>query len=499
MLAEYESLDGLAIADLVRRREVSALEVLETAIGRIEARNPELNAVVVTLFDQARQAIGAGLPDGPFTGVPYVFKELVVSVLGAPTTSASRLYAGNLPSAESELVTRSRRAGMVVIGKTNSSEFGLQPVTEPHLFGPTRNPWNPDFSPGGSSGGSAAAVAAGMVPMGHATDGGGSIRIPASCCGLFGLKPTRARITAGPEGGEGLAGLASQHAVTRTVRDSAALLDATAGPLPGDPYFPAPTAPSYLEEASRDPRQLRIAISVEAPNGAPIDPACAAATREAARLCEALGHIVEEGVPEFDAGATEQAFAAVFEAHTMANLARATGGGLPAEGQVEPLTRALAERGHAMPAADYIRNLQALHRESRRIARFFTRYDIWLTPTLAAPPPRIGQFDSSIADVDLWLAQLMAFLPYTYLCNITGQPAMSVPFAMSPEGLPIGCHFAARYGEEGVLFALAGQLERSRPWTDLRSGAARRQRERPLPTAADANGAPSRGRGLHAR
>ena len=468
MIAEIETLDGLAIADLVRRREVSALEVLETTVARIEARNPALNAVVATLYDEARQAIDAGLPDGPFIGVPYAFKELVAAVIGAPMTFASKLYANYRPTAESEIVARSRRAGMVIVGKTNSSEFGLQPVTEPHLFGPTRNPWNTEFSPGGSSGGAAAAVAAGMLPLAHATDGGGSIRIPASCCGLFGLKPTRARITAGPEGGEGLAGLASQHAVTRSVRDSAALLDATAGPMPGDPYFPPPPARSYLKEASRDPGRLRIAFAVSAPNGVAIDPDCIRATREAAKLCEDLGHVVEEASPEYDVAVVEQSFAITFQANTMVNVGRATGGILPAEGEIEPLTRAIAERGLSMPAADYIRALQAMHREVRRIAGFFERYDVWLTPTLATPPPKIGVFDSDITDVNLWMQRLMAFIPFTYLCNITGQPAMSVPFGENGEGLPVGCHFAARYGEEGVLFALAGQIERAKPWRQTR-------------------------------
>ena len=475
MIAEYEELDALAIAELVRRSEVTPLEVAETAIALIEEHNPPLNAVVTRLYDQAREAIGRGLPEGPFTGAPYLFKELVVSVAGAPTTSASRLFARNMPSGESELVTRCRKAGLVVLGKTNSSEFGLMPVTEPDLFGPTRNPWNLERSPGGSSGGSAAAVAAGMLPMAHATDGGGSIRIPASCCGLFGLKPTRGRITAGPEGGEGLAGLAAQHAVSWSVRDSAALLDATAGPMPGDPYFAAPAKRTFLEEASRDPARLRIAFAVAAPNGAAIHPDCVAATREAAKLCEELGHVVEEASPEFDVAAVEQAFNVVFQASTMVNIGRATGGKLPPEGMVEPMTRAIAERGLAMQATDYIRALQTMHRETRRIAAFFARYDLWLTPTLASPPPRIGQFDTGAADVDEWLAGLMAFIPFTYLFNVTGQPAMSVPLGQSADGMPVGAHFAGRYGEEGTLFSLAGQLERASPWRTSRPRSRRSQ------------------------
>src|SRR5690606_22565320 len=402
-----------------------------------------------------------------FTGVPYLFKELVVSVRGAAATSASRLYAFNMPAADSEIVARCRRAGMAILGKTNSSEYGLQPVTESQLVGPARNPWNTQFSPGGSSGGSAAAVAAGMVPLAHATDGGGSIRIPASCCGLFGLKPTRARITAGPEVGEGLAGLASQHAVTRTVRDSAALLDATAGPMPGDPYSPQRPAGPYLAAASRDPGRLRIAFSTAAPNGAAIHPDCVEATLKAARLCEALGHHVEEATPQFDVRRVEQGFAHVFQANVMASIGRATGGTLPEEGAVEPLTMALARRGSEIPAPTYIADLQALHRESRMIARFHETFDLWLTPTLATPPPPVGAFDSDITDVELWLERLTGFIPFTYLANVTGQPAMSVPAGLSAQGLPIGCHFTARYGEEDLLFGLAGQIERAAPWPGM--------------------------------
>jgi len=464
MIAEYESFDGLGLAELVRRREVSAAEVLETALERVERLNPALNAIVTPLYEEARKTARTDLPDGPFTGVPYVVKELVTSVSGTATTSASRLLEGNIAAADSEMVARLRRAGLVIMGKTNSSEFGLAAATEPALYGPTHNPWREGISPGGSSGGSAAAVAAGILPMGHATDGGGSIRIPTSCCGLFGLKPTRARITAGPEGGEGLAGLASQHAVTWSVRDSAALLDATAGPLPGDPYFPPPPSRTYLEETEREPGRLRIAFSTGAPGGAPVDPECVAATLDTARLCEELGHDVVEAAPEFDVAAARQGFAAVFHANTMANVARATGGGLPAPGLVEPLTRAMAERGRAMPAYLYIRHLQALHRESRHIARFFTNCDLWLTPTLASPPPPIGTFATDTDDADRWMERLLAFIPFTWIANVTGQPAMSVPLGRSRGGLPVGSHFLARYGEEDLLFRLAAQIERARPW-----------------------------------
>jgi len=468
MIELPDTIDAMAIAELIRRGEISALEVLDRTLCIISQKNPQLNAIVTPLYDEARAAVAAGLPDGPFCGVPYLFKDLVVSLAGVPSTAASRLCAGNIPSADSEIVKRCRRAGLVIVGKTNSSEFGLSTATEPAMFGPTKNPWNLEHSPGGSSGGSAAAVAAGMVPMGHASDGGGSIRIPASCCGLFGLKPTRARITAGPEGGEGLAGLAMQHAVTWSVRDSAALLDVTAGPMPGDPYIPSPPKQTYLQASGQDPERLKIAFSTAAPNGAPIDPQCVETTRAAARLCEDLGHEVVEAAPDFDIEAVQNGFLAVFQANTIANIARITGGGLPKDGLVEPLTHAIAKRGLAMSAAEYIHAIQALHRESRAIGGFFTEHDIWLTPTLATPAPRTGYFNNDVTDVDEWLTRILAFSPFTFLANVTGQPAMSVPLGQTQDGLPVGCHFAAPYGEEELLFALAGQLERASPWIDRR-------------------------------
>ena len=465
---DYEAHDALGLADLVRRDEVSPAELLEAALQRIERDNPTLNAVVTPLYDAARRTIASDLPDGPFKGVPFLVKELVASVAGAATTASSRLYANNIATIDSEIVARFRRAGLVIAGKTNSPEFGLSPTTESRLYGTTRNPWRLDLAPGGSSGGSAAAVACGMVPMAHATDGGGSIRIPASCCGLFGLKPTRARITAGPEGGEGLSGLAAQHVISRSVRDSAALLDAIAGPMPGDPYAAIPPARPYLAEVTTEPGRLRIAFAKAAPTGVSVDPACVAAVEDAATLCEALGHHIEEASPDYEAQALERGFVTIFAAHTMANIARGTGGPLPDRSLVEPLTYALAQRGRAIAAADFILALQGLHRQARRIAQFFERYDIWLTPTLALPPRPIGYFDIESGDVDAWVARLTGFVPFTYPFNITGQPAASVPLHWTPDGLPIGCQFAARYGDESLLFRLAGQLERARPWRDRR-------------------------------
>ncbi|HUP07069.1 MAG TPA: amidase [Caldimonas sp.] len=456
--------DGLALAARVRSGQCSAAELLDAALRRLEAVNPRLNAVVTLTVDQARAAIGAGLPQGPFTGVPFLVKELVAAVRGTPTSAASLLYAQAVAPHDSEIVARYRRAGLVIMGKTNSPEFGISPSTESRLYGVTRNPWRLDLAPGGSSGGSAAAVAAGIVPVAHATDGGGSIRIPASACGLFGLKPTRARITAGPDVGEGLSGFAVQHVVSRSVRDSAALLDATAGPMPGDPYTAALPERPWLDEIRRAPTPLRIGFARSAATGVALHPDCLAAVEDAAALCAGLGHTVEEASPAYDAIALERGFVAVFSAHVMANIGRATGGALPAPELVEPLTYGLAERGRAISAAAFIGTLHALHRESRRIAAFWDRHDVWLTPTLAQPPLPIGHFDIESRDVDRWIAQLGAFLPFTYPFNVTGQPAASVPLYWNHDGLPIGCQIVARAGDEATLFRLAAQLEVARPW-----------------------------------
>jgi len=282
------------------------------------------------------------------------------------------------------------------------------------------------------------------------------------------LKPTRARISAGPEGGEGLSGLAIQHVVSRSVRDSAAMLDAIAGPLRGDPYAAAPPVRPWLDEVSVPPGRLRIGYARTAPTGVAVHPACVAAVEDAARLCAALGHEVEEASPAFDAHALERGFTTVFGAHIMANIARATGGALPDRHLVEPLSYALAERARSLSAAEFIMTLHGLHREARRIANFFERHDLWLTPTLAQPPLPIGHFEIESGDVDTWIARLAGFVPFTYPFNVTGQPAASVPLYWTDDGLPIGCQFAARYGDEATLFRFAAQLELARPWFDRR-------------------------------
>jgi amidase/6-aminohexanoate-cyclic-dimer hydrolase len=449
---------------------VRAEELLDLAIARVEARNPELNAIVCRLYDQARAAIAAGLPDGRFKGVPYLLKDLGAHYEGAVTSYGSNLFKDFVLDHDSEITARLKRAGLVIFGKTNTPEMGLAASTEPRLFGPTRNPWNLGYSAGGSSGGSAAAVAAGMVPMAHATDGGGSIRIPASCCGLFGLKPTRARNPMGPDAGEGWGGASVGHAVTRTVRDSAALLDATSGPDVGDPYWAPPPARPFLDEVGRDPGRLRIAVTTTPWNRQPVDPECKSATLDAARLCERLGHRVEEGTPDIDAKLLGEASLIVVSANVRAALeARAaTLGRELTAGDVERLTWARAIDGHTARAADYARSIGVMHQAGRTVAHFFTRYDILLSPTMCQPPYRLGVLDMMTDDLEGYTRAILGAIGFTSLFNSAGAPAMSVPLGWSRAGLPLGVQFAAPFGDEATLLRLASQLEAEAPWAARR-------------------------------
>src|SRR5713101_7436278 len=468
--AEFDSYDGLGLADLVRRGDVNAGELLDIAIARVEAGNPELNAVVSRLYDQARASIAAGLPDGPFTGVPYLLKDLGAHYTGAVTSFGSTLFKDFVVHHDSEITARLRRAGLVIFGKTNTPEMGLAASTEPRLFGPTRNPWSLGHSAGGSSGGSAAAVAAGMVPMAHGNDGGGSIRIPASCCGLFGLKPTRGRNPLGPNFGDVMSGLVAEHAVTRSVRDSAALLDATAGPDIGDPYFAPPPAQPFLREVGADPGKLRIAFTTAAPSGVPIHADCVRAVQEAAKLCSELGHTVSEGAPEVESEHLGNSFMAVWSAGCAQVIdgAALVTGRKPTPDQFEELTWALAERGRGVSGPAYLLAVTALQGMARQIARFFVNHDVWLTPTLAEPPLPLGSFDARAGNPLYGLQRAQAFVPFTPLCNVSGQPAMSVPLFWNAAGLPVGTHFVGRFGDEAALFRLAAQLEAARPWAARR-------------------------------
>ena len=468
--AEYGDYDGLGLADLVRRKQVTTKEVVEAAIARIEALNPALNAVVTKLYDQGRVTPDGQAPDAPFAGVPFLMKDLGGAQAGVPMTGGSRFFAHATTPVDAETVTRYKRAGLRILGRTNTPEFGLNASTEPVLFGPCHNPWDLTRSSGGSSGGSAAAVAAGIVPLAHASDGGGSIRIPASCCGLFGMKTTRNRLSYAPYAGESLAGCSVEHVVSRTVRDSAAALDASAGAAVGDPYFPPPPVRPYLQEVSTAPSQLRIAVTTGAFGGSPVDPDCIAAAESAARLCEELGHHVEHATPAYDTAGLDEGYDLLFAVNAAANIRlRARSLGLtPEPDGFERVTWMMMQMADKANAADYVQNLNRLHAISRQIQAFFTRYDVLITPTLAEPPVKLGVLNMMSDDLEAYAKRLWQFSPFTYPFNVTGQPAMSVPLAWNSDNLPIGVQFVGRYGDEAGLYRLAGQLEQARPWADRR-------------------------------
>ena len=464
-------LDATAQAELVRNKQVNPIELVEAAIERIERVNPQINAVVTPMYDIARKTAEGPLPNGPFSGVPFLLKDLGAGYAGVRQTQGSEYLKDFVSPFDSELTARYKRAGLIVAGKTNTPEFGLVPTTEPRLFGPTRNPWDTQRSVGGSSGGSAAAVAAGIVPIAHANDGGGSIRIPASCCGLFGLKPSRARVPLGPLLGDMMGGLVIEHAVSRSVRDSAALLDATAGPELGDPYYAPPQERPYIEEVGADPGRLRIAFSTRTATGSPLHEDNIAAVKDAAALCEELGHHVEETAPPpINAEMLQEAFITIWAAGVpwgADGIGRLTGR-QPSPDKFEPLTWALYEQGKQTMAGDYLLAVTALQQMARTVAGFFERYDLWLTPTLASPPPKLGHFDATPDNPMTGFERAIEYVPFTPLQNATGQPAMSVPLYWNSEGLPVGAHFAGRFGEEATLFRLAAQLEEARPWAQKR-------------------------------
>jgi len=459
-------LDAIAQAELVRRKEVTPAELVEAAIARIERVNPATNAVVTPLYEPARRTAAGPLPNGPFTGVPFLLKDLGPPLGGARMTSGSAFLRDYVAPADGELVARYKRAGLVVVGKTNTPEFGLLCTTEPLLFGPTRNPWDTARTAGGSSGGSAAAVAAGMVPAAHGNDGGGSIRIPASCCGLFGLKPSRGRTP----GEVDPTGLSVEHALTRSVRDSAALLDATAGAEPGAAYQAPPLARPYLQEVGAPPGRLRIAFATRGLAGETLHADCVAAVQDAAALCADLGHEVEEASPSIVGEFLTNAFTMLWEASTAAQIDAAA---LllrrpPADDELEPLTRALARNGRGHSASALLIAMGLLQIAARSVGQFHERYDLWLTPTLGEPPVPLGTFDAPPENPMAAFDRAAEFVPFTPLSNVTGQPAMSLPLYWNAEGLPVGVHFVARYGDEATLFRLAGQLEQARPWAHRR-------------------------------
>lgn len=487
---EYSRHDAVGLAELVGRAEVSPQELLEAALQRADSVDRDVHAIVHRLDAQARSQAADTLPDGPFRGVPFLVKDLDGVLGGAPYNAGSRALQGYVAPRDSELFARYRRAGLVIFGKTNTPEFGLLGVTEPMLHGPTRNPWHLEHTPGGSSGGSAAAVAAGIVPAAHAGDGGGSIRIPASACGLFGLKPSRGRMPLGPDVGEGWSGLVVPHAITRSVRDSAALLDATHGPDLGAPYA-APVGPpeGFRGEVGRDPGRLRIAYSTRSLLGDSTHPDCVRAVEDAMRLCASLGHEVAEAAPSIDRDALRVAYLTIVAvgAADSVEQTRALTGRAPDASAFEPTTWFLAQVGRAVSALHLARAREYIFRTTREIAAFFERHDVFASSTLAYPPVRIAELALGKRDrfllatlrvvatarvLERALAELaqnaLEKTPNTMIFNMTGQPAMSVPLAWNEAGLPIGTQFVGRFGAEATLFRLAGQLEAARPWWDRR-------------------------------
>ncbi len=460
---EYRKHDAVGLAGLVAKGEVSAGELLDTAVARMAEVNPTLNAVTLDLTEMARKALPAK-PQGPLGGVPYLLKDLGAMMAGTVTTGGSRLWKDNLAAADSAIVTLYKQAGLNIFGKTNTPEFGLMPITEPEFLGACRNPWDVDRTPGGSSGGAASAVAAGIVPAAHASDGGGSIRTPASACGLFGMKPSRGRVSFAPMG-EGWGGASIQHAVTRSVRDSAVLLDVVCQPQSGDPYYLASPEVPYAQEVGRAPGNLRIGFTTAALAAPALDPECAQAVLDAARLCESLGHTVEEVTVPGDLAAMQKAAGDVIAASVAATLEiESEKRGRPADqSDVEDLTWFMARRGMSVTGPAYVRGLAAIHAYGRAVAELFKTYDVLLLSTLGSPAIPIGWLTESI---ETYAPRLFDFMPNTQAFNNTGQPAMTVPLSWSKSGLPIGVQFVGRMAEEGVLFRLAGQLEAAQPWFD---------------------------------
>ena len=470
-MTELTWLDATAQADLVRRGEVSPKELVEAAIARIEAVNPQVDAVIRTRYDAARTEAAGDLPDdAPFRGVPMLFKDLGAHVAGEPAAHGLRALAEVPRPVTSYAAQLFRAGGFVALGRTNVPELATTVTTEPAGFPPTRNPWQPGHSAGGSSGGSAAGVATGMVPMAHATDGGGSIRIPASECGLVGLKPTRGRVSHGPELGESWAGASTNGVLTRSVRDTAAVLDLIGRPMPGDPYV-APALPRPLaEEVGADPGRLRIGVLDHAIGDYYLDdPECRAAVTRAAGLLEALGHNVEQSWPQsmFDVDAN-RAFGVVIATDTARELLEieALLGRPVGDEELEPRNAAYRERARSLSAVDHLRARTLLHAWSRRMAEWWTTFDVLVTPTVAAPPPPLGWFTAD--GVEREGPRTASFIPYTAQFNITGQPAISLPLHWTPAGLPVGVQVVAAYGREDVLVRLAAQLETAAPWADRR-------------------------------
>lgn len=470
LTADYEKYDGLGLAELIAKKQITSLELLNAVRQRVEALNPKLNAFCDLFFDKAEAQIKAGAGNGAFKGVPFALKDIGIHMAGVKTTSGSRAFKNYTPNFDSTLVERYKQAGLVIFGRTASPEFGLTTTTESVLFGQTRNPWNLERTSGGSSGGTSAAVSARILPMAHGSDGGGSIRIPASCCGLFGFKPTRGRVPMGPTQFESWNGCSHHHALTISVRDSAALLDATAGREPGSPFFSPKPARPFLKELGAAPGKLRIALVIEPTTGSPVDPECRQAATDAAKLCESLGYTVEEAKLPIVDSVMRGAFLTVLRvslARTLDDAAKVVGK-VVTEQDVEPITWLIAQAGKEISSIDYSRAIATMHQTGLAMAKFMQRYDVILSPTLAKPPVPLGMLSLTRTDVQGYSKDVGEFGPHTALYNVTGQPSMSVPLHWTKDGLPVGVMFSGRFGEDDLLFRLAAQLEKAKPWIGRR-------------------------------
>lgn len=463
-LDEYLDRDAVALAALVRRGELAPTELLDLAVARLDAVDPAINAVTTRLVEFAMREIEQGLPDGPFRGVPFLLKDQV-DLRGFPTTRACRLLTNHMPRRDSAVVARLRAAGVLIFGKTNMPELGLNVTTEPRMHGATRNPWNKDFTVGGSSGGSAAAVTAGICPAAGATDGGGSIRIPASCCGVFGLKPSRGRISFGPDQGEGWGGMTAHGVITRSVRDTAALLDVLSGPEPGDPYAMASPAGGFARAAGLKPGKLRVAVVRRPPSGVSVLDECREAVDDTVKLLEGLGHDVRAAELPVECASVRDAAGTIIRVkvrQVLEDIATRRGRAINRD-EVEAATWMIFQAGADVTATAYARAIEAVHAVGRRMANFMRDHDVVLTPMLAEPPLRLGVLNSDSMDAALF-ERMRSWSPFNNLFNATGQPAMSVPLHWSRDNLPIGVQFAGRFGEECTLLKLAAQLESARPW-----------------------------------
>lgn len=470
MKDEYLRHDATGLAEMVARGDTTPDELLDIALGLVKERNPPLNAVVHLAEDAARAAIRAGLPDGPFRGVPFLLKDLGAEAKAYPTNNGSRLFANMRWSYDSEIFLRMQATGLVTFARTTSPELGVGPVTESQVYdAPTRNPWNTGRTSGGSSGGAGAAVAAGIVPAAHGSDGGGSVRIPAASCGLVGFKPTRARLPDGPESGEGWGGMAIDGFLTRSLRDSATLLDACSGPDLGAPYHAPPMAESFVQAMGRDPGQLRVRFSHTTLSGAPLHPDCIAAVDKTAALLADLGHDVAEFAPGFDLGvdAMMAAWTKIVACGTALSVTSALKGTDLDPSMVEGVTRGALNYAATLSGADYLASVDEVHAFGRRMARAFLDCDVLLTPTLAEPPAKVGRLKPDNTDFVAYRngpGGVFEYSPFTAVFNASGQPAVSLPLHWTDNGLPVGVHLAMRFGEDAALMRLCGQIDRAAPW-----------------------------------